>query len=172
MEEWRNWAVLVDPAWRSSHDDETPPATAIVGGWALDEKGSPGPFEPNPDYAPSDDVSPTDPADAVMRLIVDGRAPIDDLLPVVRDAMLELAVSEDGYCLVGPAPDGSPCVAVVTAAAHRGRVDTERWARVTAEQLFDLVPEDTDILLNPGSPASVRLLTGTLRASFAETRGQ
>jgi hypothetical protein len=169
MEERQDWAVLVDPAWQPSHEGEVPPPAAISGGWPLDEEGNPGLFEPNPDYAPSDDESPTDPADAVMRLIVDGQAPIDQLLPVVRDAMLELAVSEDGYCLVGPAPDGAPCVAVVTAAAHRRRVQTEHWARVTTGQLLTLVPQDTDILLNPGSPASIRLLADALRAGVPET---
>ncbi|WP_236795216.1 type VII secretion system-associated protein [Amycolatopsis sp. GM8] len=163
-----DWAVLLDPVWEPRFDGEQPPTEALVGGWPLDEHGNPGRFEPNPEYVPATASSPTDPADAVMRLVMEGTAPGDALLPIVRDAMLALAVSEDGYPLVGPAPDGVPCVAVVTAPAHRTRVETDHWAEVTAEQLLDVLPPDTDILLNPDGPASTRLLAGALRASYTE----
>ncbi|GLY66739.1 type VII secretion system-associated protein [Amycolatopsis taiwanensis] len=158
-----NWAVLLDPAWQPRFEGEQPPTQALVGGWPLDEQGNPGRFEPNPEYVPSTASSPSDPADAVMRLMIEGKAPADALVPTVRDAMLELAVSEDGYPLVGPAPDGAPCVAVVTAPTHRARVEADNWAQVTAEQLLDALPPDTDILLNPGGPASTRLLASALR---------
>lgn len=163
-----NWAVVLDPAWQPRFEGEQPPSYALVGGWPLDERGNPGRFEPNPGYVPSTAASPTDPADAVMRLMIEGRVPVDALVPTVRDAMLELAVSEDGYPLVGPAPDGAPCVAVVTAPSHRERVNAGGWATITAEQLLDALPPDTDILLNPGSPASTRLLASALRASYTK----
>lgn len=160
-----NWAVLPDPYWEPQGEGDVPPPEAIVGGWLLDENGNPGPFQPNPDYVPRDEVSPTDPADAVMRLIVDGKATIDELIPVVQDAMLELAVTPDGYPLVGPAPDDTQCVAVATAAVHRARAGGDDWAEVTFQELIDVLPADTDILLNPGSPAATLLLADALVTS-------
>jgi hypothetical protein len=157
-----NWAILPDPYWEPKGDDDMPPPEAMVGGWLLDENGNAGPFQPNPDYMPRDDTSPTDPADAVMRLIVEGQATIDDLIPVVQDAIVELAVTEDGYPLVGPAPDKSPCVAVATAAVHRKRVGGDNWAELTFPELVDVLPADTDILLNPGAPAATLLIASTL----------
>lgn len=162
-----DWAMLLDPAWQPRFPGEQPPVQAMAGGWPLDADGNHGKFEPNPAFVPASPTTPTDPADAVLRLIAEGQAPIDELIPTVRDAMLDVAVSEDGYPLVGPAPDGAPCVAVVTAPLHRERVvSVEHWGTVTAEQLLALLPSDTDILLNPGGPASLRLLASALRDSY------
>lgn len=167
-----DWAVLLDPAWRPRFPGEPPPRQAMAGGWPLDQQGNPGRFEPNPDFVPATPATPTDPADAVLRLLAEGKAPVDDLITTVRDAVLEIAVSHDGYPLVGPAPDGAPCVAVVTAPLHRRTVDAAQWAQVTAEELLDLLPPNTDILLNPGGPAPMRLLAGALRDSFARDHEQ
>jgi hypothetical protein len=162
-----DWAMLLDPAWQPRFPDEQPPVQAMAGGWPLDADGNPGKFEPNPGFVPATPTSPTDPIDAVLRLVADGQAPVDEVIPTVRDAMLEVAVSDDGYPLIGPAPDGAPCVAVATAPLHRQRVPSvEHWGTVTAEQLLKLLPSDTDILLNPGAPGSMRLLASALRDSY------
>jgi hypothetical protein len=166
-----DWAVLVDPEWRPGFPDEQPPARAMVGGWPLDEQGNPGLFQPNPDFVPANDDSPTDPVDAVLRLINRGEADVDALIPTIRNAVLEVAVSENGRLLIGPAPDGAPCVAVATAAVHRKRVGTEHWGQITADQLVQVLPEDTDILLNPDGPASMRLLASALRANVEQDPG-
>lgn len=163
-----DWAVLVDPEWRPRFPDEQPPTQAMAGGWPLDEQGNPGKFQPNPEFVPVNDASPTDPIDAVLRLINKGEADVDALIPTVRDAVLEVAVAEDGALLIGPAPDGAPCVAVATAAVHRQRVGNEHWGQVTADELVRVLPENTDILLNPAGPASMRLLADALRASVAQ----
>jgi hypothetical protein len=160
-----NWAMMLDPGWQPRHPDEQPPVEAMVGGWRLDENGNPGPFEPNPKYVPSSADSPTDPADAVLRLVADGKESVDSVLPVIKDALLEIA-AEEGQPLVGPAPDGAPCVAVVTAPAHRQRVDAAEWYQLTAEQLLGALPADVDILINPGAHGSMRLLASALRDSY------
>ncbi|MDA3627773.1 type VII secretion system-associated protein [Saccharopolyspora oryzae] len=163
-----DWAVLLDPAWQPRFDGDQPPPHAIAGGWPLATDGSRGRFEPNPDFAPADPANPTDPVDAVLRLIAEGRTKVDELIPAVRDAVLEIALSADGYPLVGPAPDDVPCVAVVTAPLHRKDMDSvELWGSLTAEGLLELLPPDTDILLNPEGPAPVRLAASALRDSFA-----
>jgi hypothetical protein len=167
-----DWAMLVDPRWTPSFEDESPPAEMMVGGWLLDEEGNPGRFQPNPTYVPAGEDSPTDPADAVMRLILTGEATIDDLVPAIQDAIMELAVTEDGQPLVGAAPDGVSCVAVVTADVHRTRVGADNWADVTVEELLDVLPPDTAILFNPGAPASTRLTPDTLRSGTDVTAGQ
>lgn len=160
-----NWAMMLDPAWQPSDPDEQPPVEAMVGGWRLDENGNAGPFEPNPNYVPSGPDSPTDPADAVLRLVADGKEPVDSVLPVVNDALLEIA-GEDGRPLIGPAPDGAPCVAVVTAPAHRQRVEAPEWYQLTSAQLVEVLPPDVDVLLNPGAHGSMRLLASALRDSI------
>ncbi|MBP2329127.1 hypothetical protein JOF56_009512 [Kibdelosporangium banguiense] len=166
-EDTADWAVLLDPGWQPSTEDEVPPVQAIVGGWSLDEEGNPGRFEPNPQYVPSDASSPTDLADAVMHMIIAGEADVAVLIDVLGESTMEIAVDEEGYPLVGPAPDDVPCVAVITSEPHRERVGAEHWATVTIEELVEGLPPDTDILLNPGSPASTRIVAHTLRESIA-----
>ncbi|MBB5803417.1 hypothetical protein F4560_003185 [Saccharothrix ecbatanensis] len=166
-----DWAVLVDPEWRPRFPDEQPPAEAMVGGWPLDEEGNLGLFQPNPDFVPAGDASPTDPVDAVLRLVARGEADVDALIPTIRNAVLEVAVSDDGQLMIGAAPDGVPCVAVATAAVHRKRVGTEHWGQVTADDLVQVLPEGTDILLNPDGQASLRLVASALRAHVEQDPG-
>ncbi|WP_051133066.1 type VII secretion system-associated protein [Nocardia paucivorans] len=160
-----NWLMLVDPRWQESASAAVPPEEMIVGGWLLGEDGEPGPFQPNPNYLPADDSAPTDPTDAVLRRSVRGDDVGDEIVPTLRDAVVEIGCDEYNEPLVGSAPDGVPCVAVVTAAVHKRRVDADRWWPVPGSALPDLVPPGVDILINPGSPAQFRLLTRALRRS-------
>ncbi|HEY4022036.1 MAG TPA: type VII secretion system-associated protein [Pseudonocardiaceae bacterium] len=160
-----NWIVLLDPAWQSDDPDAKPPPRAIAGGWPLGEEGKAGPFQPNPDFAPVDGTIPTDPTDAVLRLVSKGEVSAEHLVSQIRDAVLEIAVDEDDHLLVGPAPDGVPCVAVTTAPAHKARVTAPRWRPVTGDRLPEVVPDDVDVLLNPDGPAAFRLRTDALRGS-------
>lgn len=105
----------------------------------------------------------------MIRLINRGEISDDELIPTVLDAMLEVAVAESGHLLIGPVPDGAPCVGVATAAVHRERAGAEHWEPVTAEQLVAALPENTDILLNPGGPASLRLFAQAVRDRVAKT---
>lgn len=159
-----NWFVLLDPAWRPANPAAQAPPEAVVGGWMLDEDGKPGPFQPNPDYVPGDESTPTDPADAVLRLLAAGQDVGDQLVPTVRDAVLEIAVDEQDQPIVSAAPDGVPCVLVATAPVHRERVDVRDWWPVVGAKLPEIVPQGMDVLLNPGGPASFRLSTEALRA--------
>jgi hypothetical protein len=166
-EERTDWAVLLDPGWQPASAGETPPIEALVGGWPLDKDGNPGRFQPNPEYIPADESSPTDPADAVMHLIVEGKADVVALVDTLRESIVEVAVDEEGYPLVGPAPDDVPCVAVITSEPHRERVGAEHWVKVTIEELLEGLPPGTDVLLNPAGPASTRLIAQVLRDSIA-----
>lgn len=158
-----DWFVLLDPAWQPGSPDESPPPEMIVGGWQLDADGKAGPFQPNPSFVPRDATTPTDPVDALLRLAARGEEVADQLLPTVRDAVVEIAVDEQDRPLVGPAPDGVPVVLVVTAPVHRSELGPERWWPVHGVRLPEIVPEGADILLNAASPAPFRLSTEALR---------
>lgn len=155
--------VLLDPSWRPSRSDEQPPPEAVAGRWMLDADGKPGPFQPNPDYLPGDQDTPTDPTDALLRLIMRGENVGEQLIPTVRDSVVEVAVDERDQPLVTPAPDGMLCVLVATSPAHRTGLPPDRWWPVVGSRLPEVVPEDVDILLNADGPAPFRLGTDALR---------
>jgi hypothetical protein len=158
-----NWFVLLDPGWQPETEGQQAPPAAVVGGWMLDEAGKPGPFQPNPGYLPGDESTPTDPTDAVLRLLIAGQDVGDQVVPTVRDAVLEIAVDDQDQPMVSQAPDGKPSVLVATAPVHKQRLDVQRWWPVVGTNLPEIVPAGVDILLNPGSPASFRLSTDALR---------
>ncbi|MCE7010091.1 type VII secretion system-associated protein [Kibdelosporangium philippinense] len=163
-----NWALLVDPVWQAESPDDMPPAEVMVGGWLLDDNGVPGRFTPNPDYEPAAQDGATDPTDAVIQLVTQGMESAESLIPTLRDALVELAVTEDGQLLVGPAPDGVSCVAVATAGVQRRRTPFEHWRQVTVERIVEALPQDVDILLNPAGARPFRVVADTLRTSIAE----
>ncbi|MEU5853193.1 type VII secretion system-associated protein [Saccharopolyspora shandongensis] len=160
---------LVDPAWQEQGGDpQEPPLEAVVGGWYVEADGTTGRFQPNPDYVPSSPGSPTDPIDATLRLLNKGEADTDALLATLRDAVLGVAVDEDGNPVVTPAPDGVPSVLVTTAPAHQPRVQVAGWQEATTAELAEALPEEgIDVLVNPGSDASMRLLASALRSAVA-----
>src|SRR3954463_5371506 len=72
------WVFLIDPSWQAEAaekgeggaDPEKPPLEAGLGGWFFAESGVPSRFHANPAYEPTTPDSPTDPVDAVLRLVV------------------------------------------------------------------------------------------------------
>ncbi|WIX98204.1 type VII secretion system-associated protein [Amycolatopsis mongoliensis] len=158
--------LLLDPAFVPGDDQPDVPAHAILGAWLADEAGKPSRFHPNPAYRPSAPDSPLDPVDAVLRALADGKDIADQLSIVLRDTVLGIATEKDGTAVVRPAPDGVPSVQVTTAYGHRAGVGEEvHWLNVTVEELAEaLPPQGVDVLLNPGSPASMRVLAETIRA--------
>lgn len=156
-----DWMVLVDPHWQSAGCPQAPPPEAIIGGWLLDKEGNPGLFQPNPQYVPADD-KPSDPVDAVMRLVARGADIGSEIIFAVRDGVVEIGCDADDQPLIGCAPDGAACVVVVTAAVHKRGIDVEHWNPIPGAQLPQIVPEGVDIMLNPGSPVALQLCTEAL----------
>ncbi|MET9634616.1 type VII secretion system-associated protein, partial [Lentzea sp. NPDC006480] len=175
------WVFLIDPAWPAPEpaahntgqdaDDvevadaenvevQGPPIEAVVGGWLVTADGTVGPFSANPDYRPSQPGSPTDPVDATLQLLVRGEVDSDALFAVIRESVFDVALDEDGRPIIAPSPDDVPSLLVSTAPAQRFRVQTDNWrAQVTAAELGDLLREhEVDVLINPGGPASIRLI--------------
>ena len=163
------WVFLIDPAWRPEKEDDEPPASAVVGGWFVNEEGTPGYFRPNPAYEPSSPDLPTDPVDAVLQLVVRGEATGEEVLEATQDVIFSVAVDEEGVAVVAPAPDDVPSVLVTTAPRHRERVTTPGWMEVTIAELAGALPDEgVDILLNPGRPASMRVRAAVVKEYVAQ----
>ena len=167
------WVFMVDPAWEPREEGADPPVEAVVGGWWVEPDGSTGLFRPNPSYQPSQEDYPTDPVDAALQLVVRGEADGDELLASMHEIMLGVALDEDGDAVVAPAPDDTPSLLVATAPVHRARVHTDNWAEVTVAELAESLPDEgVDVLINPGAPASMRLLASAVKRSVREAAEQ
>ncbi|EQD82328.1 hypothetical protein A8924_5848 [Saccharopolyspora erythraea NRRL 2338] len=162
------WFLLMDPAWSPTADEPDPPVSAIVGVWPL-EDGAVGKFRPNPGYEPSDENSPSDPVDAVLRMMVRASADADQLRLILRDSVFDLAMNGDGRPLVTRSPDDVLCAVVATSEPHRLRITSPSWRRVDIDELVELLADDADVLFNPGGPATVRLVGGFIRSVPALT---
>ncbi|MBR7836799.1 sel1 repeat family protein [Actinospica durhamensis] len=165
-----DWFVLPSPGWSAAATAAARvPLHAMVGGWRLSDDGSLGPFEPNPGYVPADEHTPSDPIDALLRRVAAGSVTpdlADRLLRTIRDSVLDIGCDGEGWPLVGPAPDGVPCLAVVTAAVHRQRLPfVVGWERILGGDLPRAAPDGVDVLFNPFGPAQFRLRTAVLLPS-------
>lgn len=160
-----NWFVLADPGWEQAGSAASPPPHAIVGGWELREDGSTGPFRPNPRYRPGDPTVPTDPIDALLRLIAAGEQLGTELVNTIRDSIVEIGCDERNRPLLGTAPDNTPCVVIVTAELQKNHVDVDRWLPVDGGKLADIIPPGADLLLNPTGGAPFRLRADVLRSA-------
>lgn len=158
-----NWFVMVDPTWETG-ENESLPVEMMVGGWMLNEDGSAGPFQPNPHYKPSSEDVPSDPIDAILRRIAGGDRELgDDLVSTVRNSVVEVGCNDEDQLLIGTSPDGADCVVIATAELQKANIDVERWIPVHGGSLTQIVPEGTDILLNPSGFAPFRLVTAALQ---------
>jgi hypothetical protein len=160
--------LLIDSAWAPTEDVPEPPLTAVIGTWPLTPDGARGRFQPNPVHRPSTTDSPLDPVDAALGLLARNEFDADQLPAVLSDVMLGIAVDERGIAIVARAPDGVPAVLVTTSYGHRDRVEAAGWRDVTLAQLAEALPaRGVDVLLNPGAPASMRVLADAVRAAGA-----
>ncbi|WP_245562792.1 type VII secretion system-associated protein [Nocardia araoensis] len=158
-----DWFLLLDPWWKPAAEWSEPPTEAVIGGWMMDEDGKTGPFQPNPEYLPIDDEAPTDPTDALLHSIGEGEPVGDVLLDLLRNSVVEIVCDDQDQPLVDTAPDGLPCVLVATAEVQKVDVGSGHWWPVLGSELPDVIPVGTDILLNPGGRAPLRLSAETLR---------
>jgi len=162
--------MLIDSEWEPTDEAPDPPTEAVIGAWLVSPDGVRGRFQPNPVYRPSKPGSPLDPVDAVLGLLANGEIDADVLPVVLRDVMFGVAVDEQGSAIVRSAPDGAPAILVTTSYGHRARVDAAGWLDVTLVQLAAALPvRGVDVLLNPGAPASMRVLADAIRAAAAES---
>ncbi|MGA5300888.1 type VII secretion system-associated protein [Nucisporomicrobium flavum] len=162
----RDFFLLMDPDWRPGPGDDVPPLEAVIGAWPLDADGVPGPFRGNPRYAPRDGQAAADPLDAVLRLTMGGRMEAGQLQLMMRDAQLEVALNGDGRPLVVRSPDDVRCVVVATGPQQRRRVSAPEWRRMDLTGVVSLLPDEVDVLINPGGPVPFRLTGDFLRETM------
>jgi hypothetical protein len=161
---------LIDPEWRPTEKEPSPPITALIGAWRVTEDGGDGTlgrFQPNPIYLPSTPDSPLDPVDAVLRALARGECDTDQVAAVMFGVMFGVALDDQGKAIVARAPDGAPSVLVATAHAYRDRVtEAASWRDVTLPQLARaLPPHGVDVLINPGARTSMRVQADAFRAA-------
>ncbi|AGL14090.1 type VII secretion system-associated protein [Actinoplanes sp. N902-109] len=158
-----NYFLLMDPDWRPQPGDEVPPIEAVIGLWPIGVDGSVGSFRSNPDYEPRDDDSVTDPLDAMLRLAMQGQVRAEQLQVMMRDAVLSTALNGDGRPLIVKSPDDVRCVVVATSVAQQRRVSSPEWQQADLMALVSLLPDDVDVLFNPGGPVPFRLTGDFIR---------
>ena len=112
---------------------------------------------------PLDREVPSDPIDAVLRLLARAETEMEHLQLLLRDSLVELATSDEGRPLVVASSDGVRCVIIATGAPHRERARSPSWRRVDLEELVARLPEGCDVLVNPDGPAPVRLTGHVIR---------
>jgi hypothetical protein len=151
------FVMLVDPAWTPEGPDAEPDLENVVGVWPLEPDGGVGRFRANPEYRPLDENSPTDPVDAVLKLLMRQQASAEALQLILRDCLVDVAMNGDGRPIVGRSPDDLPCVLVATSGPYRETVAPPEWERVGVEHLASMLDDGVDVLFNPGSTATVRI---------------
>lgn len=168
-----NFYLLMDPQWRPTADETEPPVESIMGLWPVDADGELGRFRANPAYEPSDPDSPADPLDGLFRLLIAQQAEPDQLRLLLRDSEYEVALGPGGGPLIVQSPDDVSCLLVATSPAYR--LDSPKvgsWRRMGIERLTDVLPDGIDVLFNPGSPGSVRLVATFVRSARQPTEEQ
>ncbi|MGP4014986.1 type VII secretion system-associated protein [Saccharopolyspora sp. 5N708] len=167
------WLFLPDPSWRPENEDDRPPLELVVGMWIVSADGVTGPFQGNPDYRPPDPASPTDPADAAMRVAVMEDPPdTETVLRNLRGVLLGVALDDEGQALVASLPDDVEAVLVTTAPVHREHVEVPGWQDVLIWELADALPEGVDLMVNPGAPVSMHLQRDTVRDALAAAESE
>ena len=170
--------ALVDPFWepeggQADGEPIEPPLDAVVGVWEVhdDELGA---FRTNPQYAPRDASSPTDPVDALVRLMAAEQLGDEPLRLLLGDWLFEQGMNGDGRPLVVGSPDGVRCHVVTTSEAQRRRSTSDstvspEWRRVELGDVVSSLPDDVDLLINPDGPAPMRLFGDFVRSASLVT---
>ncbi|MBF6228748.1 type VII secretion system-associated protein [Nocardia abscessus] len=158
-----DWFVLFDPHWSGDPTQRTPPVEVMVGGWRLEQDGELGPFRPNPSYLPQTPHTPSDPIDALLRLIAAGESRSDEIIPTLTRTVVAIACDDQNQPRIAFSPDERPCVVVVTAEIHKQYLPVPRWIPVLGSLLPEVVPSHTDVLFNPSSDHSFRLANNAIR---------
>lgn len=160
-----NWFLLMDPSWAPEEEEDVPPPESVVGVWPVADDGRLGRFRSNPGYVPADVLSPSDPVDAGLRLMLRNDGDPEQLQLLIRDSTFDIAMNGDGRPLIVKSPDDIDCVVLATAEVHRRRVASPLWRRIDVEELVDMLADGVDVLFNPGGDASARLIGDFIRAA-------
>jgi hypothetical protein len=112
-----------------------------------------------------------DPLDALFRRAVREQVPAEQIRLALYRSRFDVALDGTGRPLIGPSPDGRPCLAVATSVAYRERVTAAGWRRVDLADLVCLLPDRVDVLFNPTGPAPFRLPGNAVRDALLSGDG-
>ncbi|KAA2262665.1 type VII secretion system-associated protein [Solihabitans fulvus] len=152
------WLYVVDPAFQGVEDV---PGFGIIGGYRVDEHGEIDPeFRANADYLPSPFAlglpAPVNDLEAAMQLSATGYGDqeqfedelrISPLWTPSRPGIAGPVLVEDGA--------GRPAVHVFTSEGQLP-ASWQEWRRTTVAELLPVLRAN-DLVVNPGSPTSVRI---------------
>lgn len=153
-----SWLYVLDPAVDPSQEA---PRDKVVGAYPVDEHGEVEPdFQPNPAYVPSEGVvetaAPTDPLDAAMQELADGRGSREAVLALLRTAELMLLDTVDDGFVLHTTPAGREVVQAFSAPEHAHASGAQSgWQRRRGHELARLLPKGVDLQLNPYSAVSL-----------------
>lgn len=168
-----DWFVLPAPSWDSAAPPSTIPPESIVGGWPMQADGRIGPFQPNPGYLPADNSTPSDPIDAILRLVSAGESDLgDELVTMLGHSVIEIGCDENYSPQIGASPNSPQCIVAATAEVQKRLVDVAHWVPVLGHQLPQIVPPGVDIVLNPTGTAPFRLLITAMEEASTELRAE
>lgn len=159
-----DWFVLPAPTWNPPAPSSAIPSKEIVGGWPIQEDGRIGPFRPNPKYLPADNLKPSDPIDAILRLIAAGEKDLgDELVTMLCHSVIEIGCDARYSPQVGTLMDSVPCIVAATAEVQKRSVNVPHWMPVLGSRLPQVVPQGVDVALNPNGAAPFRLLITAIK---------
>jgi hypothetical protein len=107
--------------------------------------------------------SKSNPPAAALRLVLRGSADIDQIQLMLWDCTFDIAMNGDGRPLIIKSPDDPSCVVLTTAEQHRLQVSSPEWRRIDLDELVVVLSDRADVLINPESPAAVRLTGDFMR---------
>ncbi|NWJ73958.1 type VII secretion system-associated protein [Pseudonocardia sp. ICBG1122] len=163
--------IVVDPGWVATDAEPEPPPERVVGGWIATGSTTTR-FRANSGYVPAVAGSPTDPVDAALLRLAAGSPEGDELLDLLDDVELTIALDDGGAALLVSAPDGVVSAVVITAARHGAGVEATTWRTVTMTELAVALPDSgVDVLLNPAGRAPMRLDADAIRSAARNGRG-
>jgi hypothetical protein len=165
-----SWIYSVDPGY---NPDGQVPGHAVVGAWPVDERGAPGTFVPNPDYRPSPAglqlSAPTDEVDAAMQRAATGYGPESDIAAALAATTVYLPVNADGQPIAYGTTNGTQ-VALFTDPT-KAMPTAPNLLPLYVEGLLGLLPEDTTLVINPGSQVAATMSSGELRDAIQAAKG-
>jgi hypothetical protein len=161
-----SWIYSLDGAYDA--EGEVPPY-AVVGAWPVDAHGQLGVFTANANYRPSPAALrldlPTDAVDAALQLAATGHGTDSDVVAALAEATVFLPVNAEGELVAYRQDDGAEYVAIFTDPA-KGPSTAEQLLPVDVHTLLDILPEDTNVSINPLSQVTVRFSSDELRSAL------
>jgi hypothetical protein len=169
-----HWLGMIDPAWAGEGE---PPPWAMLGRWRSSTEGEIVEWRDNEEYRPSPAAlgwpEPADEVDAAVQLAATGYGPgeaVTETLAALPEAAV--FVTPEGDPLPATAPDGTTrVVPVFTSPVYLHAAGRLAFELMSVRELFDRLPVDHLLYLNPSAPVSMTVDTDMLREALDGATG-